>query len=36
VAYHAVSDKRSFLAIKAFIAEIFGTDASATAQQLIL
>jgi len=32
VAYHAASDKRSFLAIKAFIAEIFGTEASAPAQ----
>jgi hypothetical protein len=26
VAYHAVTDKRSFLAIKAFLAEIFDTD----------
>lgn len=33
VAYHGVSDKRSFLAIKGFIAEIFRTDASAAAQQ---
>jgi dienelactone hydrolase len=33
VAYHAASDKRSFLAIRAFVAEIFGTEAaSATAQ----
>jgi dienelactone hydrolase len=26
VAYHAVSDKRSFLAIKTFLSEIFGTE----------
>lgn len=29
VAYHAVSDKRSFAAIKAFLAELSGTDAAA-------
>jgi dienelactone hydrolase len=28
VAYHALSDKRSFLAIKAFLGEIFGADVS--------
>jgi hypothetical protein len=27
VAYHAISDKRSFEAIKAFLAESFGEDA---------
>jgi dienelactone hydrolase len=37
VAHHAASDKRSFLAIKAFLSEIFGTQiASATAQPLNL
>jgi dienelactone hydrolase len=25
VAYHAVSDQRSFLAIRAFLGEVFGT-----------
>jgi dienelactone hydrolase len=35
VAYHAVSDKRTFQAIKAFLAEIFGTEiGSATADEL--
>jgi dienelactone hydrolase len=35
VAYHAVSDKRSSMAIKAFIAEIFGSEtAPAAAEQL--
>lgn len=35
VAYHARSDKRSFQAIKTFLAEIFGTEiVSATAEQL--
>ena len=29
VAYHAVSDKRSFLAIKAFLAEVFSTESCA-------
>ena len=34
VAYHAVSDQRSILAIKAFLAEIFGTEVvSATAEK---
>ena len=26
VAYHAVSDQRSFLAVKAFLAEVFGME----------
>jgi hypothetical protein len=26
VAYHAVSDQRSFVAIRAFLTEIFGTE----------
>jgi hypothetical protein len=35
VAYHAASDQRSFLAIKAFLAEIFDTElASATANEV--
>jgi dienelactone hydrolase len=35
VAYHPASDRRSFLAIKAFLAETFGTEvASATAEPL--
>jgi dienelactone hydrolase len=33
VAYHPVSDKRSFQAIKAFLAEVFGTEVmSATSE----
>ena len=35
VAYHAVSHRRSFQAIKAFLAEIFGTEvAAARAEEL--
>jgi dienelactone hydrolase len=33
VAYHPVSDKRSFHAIKAFLAEIFGTDIGSAAAE---
>jgi hypothetical protein len=37
VAYHPVSDRRSLLAIKAFLAEIFGMEVvSATPEQLNL
>ncbi len=35
VPYHAVSDQRSFLAIKAFLAEIFGMEPmTASAEEL--